>query len=696
MKYRLFFFLSFVVLFAKAQTPVSLPENLDVNTTKVALNDDLLALSWNIADTYGYEMILDLKDENPLFKAINVLREGDAQSIIKNANPEFILNVGKRELKPENGWTVFFDKVPTRPYESHLLTLEKKSVKVTKTASSTVVSIGEIKAPDFTGNLEITIYSNTHLFNIAAVVETEKDATAILYDAGLTVDEPFKNVAFAKTTDEFQTVTTTDAPSINEKVKYRTIIGTQDHGSIAVFPAPHQYFYPLDEAFNLAFVWHGNNYRDMISKNGIGIRQEPKGDERFVPWFNAPPNTKQRLNFFCELWGGNEKQLLDNVKRYTHGDTYPEIEGYKTMASHFHNEYIMNVVRKDKPVPDMPEFVNVLKSMGVDIVHLGEFHYTAHPKGPDELRLEELKALFDLCDQVSDEEFLLLPGEEPNEFLGGHWMQLFANPVYWIMSRDDDKPFVTNDPKYGKVYRIKDKNEMLDLLKKENGLAWTAHPRIKGSTGYPDKYKDEEFFKADEFLGGAWKAMPADLSRPELGWRVLDLLDDMNNWGLKKHVIAESDLFTITPENEMYAHMNMNYLKIDKIPDFSKGWKPVVNAMQKGQFFSTTGEIMIPKFKINGKEAGETVSFKEDDTIEIELDVNYTFPLHYVQIVTGDGEKTYTKNFEAISSRAFGSEQLKFSTTLNGKKWIRLEVWDIAANGAFTQTIYLDEKPLKD
>ncbi|MCK7553961.1 hypothetical protein MKQ70_02630 [Chitinophaga sedimenti] len=42
--------------------------------------------------------------------------------------------------------------------------------------------------------------------------------------------------------------------------------------------------------------------------------------------------------------------------------------------------------------------------------------------------------------------------------------------------------------------------------------------------------------------------MPADLSKPRLGLRVLDLMDDMNNWGLKKTVICEADLFTITPQ----------------------------------------------------------------------------------------------------------------------------------------------------
>jgi len=328
--------------------------------------------------------------------------------------------------------------------------------------------------------------------------------------------------------------------------------------------------------------------------------------------------------------------------------------------------------------------------MGVDIVHLGEFHYTAHPKGPDHLRLEELKALFDLCDAVSSQDFLLLPGEEPNEFLGGHWMGFFPTTVYWIMSRDDNKPFVSQDPDYGKVYRIKDKAEMLRLLELEKGLAWTAHPRIKGSTGYPDAYKDEDFFKSDRFLGGAWKAMPADLSSPKLGLRVLTLLDDMNNWGLHKNIIAESDLFTITQENEMYAHMNINYVKLDEMPTFSKGWHPVLNAISSSQYFSTTGEIMIPHFTINDKSSGETAKLNANGEVKLKVDLSYTFPLNFIEIISGDGNEVSRTRLDMNETYAFGTSNLKTTLSLKGKKWARLEAWDVAGNGAFTQTIYLE------
>jgi len=326
----------------------------------------------------------------------------------------------------------------------------------------------------------------------------------------------------------------------------------------------------------------------------------------------------------------------------------------------------------------------------VDIVHLGEFHYTAHPKGPDEQRLLELKTLFDMCKRYSDKQFLLLPGEEPNEFFGGHWLEFFPKPVYWIMSRKPDMPFVTKDAKYGKVYRIGNKDEMLKLLELEKGLAWTAHARTKGSTGFPDKYKDEDFFKSDHFFGAAWKPIPADLSQPRLGKRVLDLMDDMANWGLKKHAIGEADLFTIEPENEMYAHLNVNYLQMDKLPEYNQGWQSVLDVMQQGKFFVSTGEVLLPSFTVNGKKSGETLKLDNSGKAVVKLTTDWTFPLQFAEVISGDGKEVYRERIDLTNTEAHGKKDFAFNVNLKGRKWVRVEVWDSAVNGAFTQFVWID------
>jgi len=659
---------------------------------KINLTGQLIQVTWPVKEGESGQLIFNLEKGKPLFKSIGINTLTEYQEITTNLDPGFILTVGKRDLTKKSGWDIFFDKVPLKAYQSYRINHIKENASIISKGSRTIIKIPGLSASTFKGFLEVTLYHGSPLFNVAAVMTTDVDSTAIVYDAGLISKVPaWEQLSWSDTQDKLQTIHVNSLDSAkNLAVKYRTIIGESSKGSLAIFPAPHQYFYPLDEAFNLKFVWHGNNYRDLLSGYGMGIRQELEGDKRYVPWFNSPPKTLQRLNFYCLLDKGKAQNILTDVKKYTHNDTYKSLSGYKTMASHFHNEFIMKVVLAGKPIPEKPSFVDVFKNTGIDIVHLAEFHYTAHPKGPDGQRLKELNALFEQCERLSDKDFLLLPGEEPNEFFGGHWLQLFPKPVYWIMSREKDKPFLTNDPKYGKIYRINNQDEMLKLLELENGLAWTAHARTKGSTGFPDAYKNEPFFLSNQFFGAAWKPIPGDLSEPRLGKRALDLLDDMNNWGLKKHMIGEADLFTIEPENEMYAHLNVNYLQMDKLPEFKKGWQPVLNTMKEGKFFTTTGEILFPFFNVNGKGAGETVKLNASGDVSIALHTNWTFPLNFALIISGDGKNVYHDRIDLSNTKAFGDKEFEFTLNLKGRTWIRVEVWDEASNGAYTQSVWLE------
>jgi hypothetical protein len=683
------FFVLLSVGALQAQIKVDLTNFSKRNGSTASVRGNLVSVSWSAGTGKTGKIILDLSATQPVFKSIALHEGKSTHPIAAGLDPAFVLTVGKRDLISQNGWNIFFDKVPNKPFKAHNIELIKQSASVRSVGTRTIITIGSMKAPDFSGNLEITLYDGSPLLNIAAVVTTAKDSTAILYDAGLiSKTAAWEKIGWSDVGEQLQSMKPAFRDSAkNLQVKYRTIVGENSAGSLAVFPAPHQYFYPLDEAFNLRFVWAGNQYRKMVDGYGIGIRQDLYGDRRFVPWFNAPPGTMQRLNFFVLMSTGNSSVALEDVKTFTNNDRFHALPGYKTLTSHFHNEFIMQVALAGKPVPAAPAFIDVMKRSGVDIIHLGEFHYTAHTKGPDSLRLKELRTLFEQCERLSSKDILLLPGEEPNEFLGGHWMIFFPKPVYWVMSRKEDMPFVTEDPKFGKVYRIANEHEMLELLKRENGLAWTAHARTKGSTGYPDKYKASEFFKDEHFLGAAWKAMPADLSLPFLGKRVLELMDDMNNWGDRKKVLAEADLFTIEPENEMYAHLNINYLKLDKLPEFKDGWKPVVDALQQGKFFSSTGEVLIPDFTVNGKSTGEEIALSGKASISFKL--KWTFPMNYAEIISGDGTKVYREKILLDHTLPFGEQVFNKSIDLSGRKWVRLEAWDVAANGAFTQTVWI-------
>jgi len=154
-------------------------------------------------------------------------------------------------------------------------------------------------------------------------------------------------------------------------------------------------------------------------------------------------------------------------------------------------------------------------------------------------------------------------------------------------------------------------------------------------------------------------------------------MDDMNNWGVHKQVSAEADIFSIEPGNEMYAHMNINYLRMGRLPAFDAGWGAVLDTLRKGKFFSTTGEVLIPLFEV-GRDS------------QVRFRLQWTFPLHFAEIVSGDGTKVYRQRIDLDDTESFGSREWRVPADLRGRKWVRFEVWDVAANGAFTQTYWMN------
>lgn len=691
MKNAILFFLVFTSFVVSAQAPVDLKLFDKKSEASVTVKDHLLVIEWPASDSEKGKMTINLDKGEPLLSAIQLVEKDRLYTVATDLNPAFVVSVGKRDLISQNGWNIFFDKTAYLPYETFDVNLTKSKVSVTSSGSHTSVKVEGASAGPFSGFVDITVFNGSPLLNISATLTTQRDSVAIIYDAGLTSTKLPWEKLFWSDTEQFVRNRKPD-PTENAQelaVKYRTIVGESQGGSLAVFPAPHQYFAPLDNCYNLNHTWFGNNYRNVLSGYGIGIRNDLLGDRRWVPWFNAPPGSAQRLNFFCLISKERDGKVLEKVKAYTHQDTYAPVTGYYTMSSHFHQEHVDDVLTH-RPMPEMPGFVKAFRNTGVNIVHLGEFHGPGSPKGPEVKRWTEQQTLFRECERLSGGNFLLLPGEEPNNFFGGHWMNIFPKPVYWIMSRGKDEPFVEDHPVYGRLYRIANKEDMLKLLEIEKGLAWTAHTRTKGSTGFPDKYKEEAFFKSDRFLGAAWKALPADLSQPKLGKRALDLMDDMANWGLKKYMIAEADLFRVEPEYELYGHLNVNYLQLNQLPDFKDGWQPVLDVMEKGKFFSTTGEILLPVFQVNGVGSGETARVDAKGMAEIVLETSWTFPLSRIEIVSGDGKQVFRQVVDLNETKSFGKKTFRLPSDLKGRKWVRVEVWDVAVNGAFTQMVWLN------
>ena len=531
-------------------------------------------------------------------------------------------------------------------------------------------------------------------------MSTDRAATAFLYHVGLAKQdtEDLK----LQWIDPFGKPKSSDIVKETAKVyetRYRSLALSSRSGSIAISPFPHQYLYPLDFAENYGYNWAGHEYLDMVDGFAFGIRQPSIGDRRYVPWVNAPPGSLQKLGALIFISKGHGHGNLATVTRYTRGDQFKELPGYKTFTSHYHVEHSLDYIEKQREqnvggIPkglERPDFVDVFKKMGVDIVHLAEFHKGVTPRMGTDERLAQLKVMHEECERLSGKGFLLLPGEEPNVHLGGHWISFFPKPINWVLNRNEGQPFIQELPDFGTVYHVGSQEDVYELLKREDGLAWTAHARIKGSTGFPDAYKETDWFQSDRFLGGAWKAMPADYSRDSLGWRVIDLQDDMANWGHKKYTIGEVDIFKIFKGYELFGTMNINYLKLDSVPEYKDGWQPVLDVLSQGRFFVTTGEILITDFSIGGKESGGSLSKSQaSGATKLKASLEWTYPLDRLEVVSGDGNRIYRERVSLIDTKEFGKRDLALDVDLSDRKWARIEVWDIAKNGAFTQPVWIE------
>jgi hypothetical protein len=146
-----------------------------------------------------------------------------------------------------------------------------------------------------------------------------------------------------------------------------------------------------------------------------------------------------------------------------------------------------------------------------------------------------------------------------------------------------------------------------------------------------------------------------------------------------KFVIADIDTYQKGPEDDLYANFAVNYLKLDKVPGTDEDWSPILNALRQGQFFATTGEILIPSYRVEGTGAQRTVV----------ADVDYTFPLAFVEVVWGDGRTIDRKIVPATDVAPFGTKHFAIPFDAAGKSWVRFAVWDSAGNGAFVQPIWL-------
>jgi hypothetical protein len=437
---------------------------------------------------------------------------------------------------------------------------------------------------------------------------------------------------------------------------------------------------------NLGYVWYR---KDAGGRFAIGIRQadreeNPQYVENFA-LFNAPPGTWQHMGVYFFASADTGPPARQAALAFTHGDAFKPLPGYKTMVNHFHLRFTERLRASgslDTPLQDLA----AMKALGLNIVGLSDFHGDLHPTDAGPVRFRDQKDYAEATRRASDRDFLVTPWEEPSAYFGGHYNILFPKNVYWSKVRRSEQAVEEADATYGHVYHAGSAADVQKILDAEGAYWYHAHPRTKGTTGYPDLIFDKAWTKSDRYLGVAFKpGMGMDLSEQRLcEWRCFDAADTMNNLYagsglLPKYVIADIDTYQKGPEDDLYPNFPVNYLKLDKVPGPDEDWSPILKSLRHGDFFVTTGEILIPRYRVEGTGAGRTIA----------ADVEWTFPLSFVEVVWGDGKKIDRQIISATDLGPFGTKHFSIPFDATGKAWVRFAVWDSAGNGAFVQPIWL-------
>ena len=453
---------------------------------------------------------------------------------------------------------------------------------------------------------------------------------------------------------------------------------------------------------------------------------------------SARPGTWQRMPVYFYVTAGSAASAHAGAAAFTRADRFKALPGYQVMAAHFH----MNVVARARAagglgakVPDL----EVMKAAGINIAAPidggGGFVASLAKGGDPALNGDDPKWLqwsrglgavmddpkrgglapvgtagagrggraggpaemfksqsdyYETARLQSSASFVVMPNAEMirgdvTRELGGHTDMMVSHPLFWHQGRAPGQPFTEKDPTYGTVYHVETAAELMEMARRENLLFFMPHPRTKGSAGYPDAIKDTPQFLDPNYRGVGFRwGMGLDGSETRLcEYRCLPLFDDMNNWVADKdtppkYMQAISEFYQQADGDDIYANNPVNYIRIPALP--SPGdWSPIVNALKTGDYFVTSGEMLITNYAVRGTGAARTIS----------ADLEWTFPPDFVEVVWGDGVKTGRQIISTTDMPALGSHHFEIPFNATGKKWVRFAAWDSAGNGAFVQPVKL-------
>ena len=473
--------------------------------------DGGLTLAWAGAPGQDVRARFAIDGGAPIVRELAVRAAGGAWIVLgRDLKPEFAAATGLRRIAetqvnrlkvlgmatPENierdKWNVFWDSplvVPGLPGINPNLPRRKEEVrrasatfhstgcKVKTDGASGGFSFDGLELGIFSGRLQFTAYKGTNLLRQEAIAKTEEQSVAYNYRAGLRgfrMDNAprvtWQDVARGWQKYEFGGTPNVDPVAL--RARNRLMIVESGGGSIAVFPPPHKFFWAREYELNLGYVWYRKDDAQTFS---AGVRQADH-EEGYRPYGNSdaevwpapcvliahdgdgkfcalatPPGTWQRMAVYYYLSPEGSAKTQQAALAFTHDDRYKPLSGFQVAACHFHTRFQEDEL--DAGTLDLqPPWIPTMRELGINIAMMSDFHGDGHGEDSGELRFRDQKTYFDASRRHSDRDFLIMPGEEPNAYLGGHYTMMLPKPVYWTRVRASGQPLTERSAEYGTVY----------------------------------------------------------------------------------------------------------------------------------------------------------------------------------------------------------------------------------------------------
>ncbi len=661
---------------------------------------------------------LGLDGGEPVIRQMAALsRAGHWAPLVRDARPDFHVVEGVRrisnqqinpmrdlgreatpELVEAEKWKVFWDAplvlpglagvnpgLPRDPGEIMRSDVEYdiNACNVRRVGARLEVSFESLRLGSFEGLLRFTVYPGSSLVRQEVIAATFKPSVAYVYRAGLSGlrSDDYQRMRWRDVARDWQQYRfgggANDGP-VPLRARNRVLLLEQERGVLAVFPPSHKFFFAREIEMNLGYVWYRQGGDGRFA---VGVRQAER-EGMYRPWgasdeiwekrarqsrrfaqgnfalFNAPPGTRQRMAVYYYLGSEGAQSTLDSVLEFTNGDKFRPLDGYQVAVSHFHTHFAEQLIDTGS-LDARPPWVSALRGLGINIAMMSDFHGDGHPNDAGDLRFRELGEYFEACRRHSDEGFLLMPGEEPNVHLGGHYTLVFPKPVYWSKVRAADAAFRGSHPSYGRVFRVGSAEEMLAMVESERGLLWQAHPRTKGSTSW------RSLAGAD--LRGA---MPWNSRRHEQLGRAQ--VHDRRGQYLYQ-VPGGRDL--PAPHRQLRAAGLCAALRRRLESDHGGD--------AEGRFLRGDGRGPHPF--VSGRRSRGAQDAGSGSGMDVPPGIRRDR-----EIVWGDGNSTGRQILPTPELGTFGSKTFRMDFNATGRKWVRFAAWDSAGNGAFTQPVHFD------